>query len=309
MVTSPYKYRPNILILEDSDYAGPSIWNETSDPAWDGLSLDFADSFERILQIMYKQEVDVLVVLDSYIGGERNVIRQLELLREENQNIGLILFAYHGLDHHARFRCSVSNIIAIGQREPPGTLLQNILLLIPPSGIDQDFIYENKLFKDLPKKKELIIESPKIISDLRIVNKNYIDLVSRNPKEMYQLTPRQFEEFTAELFEKKGYKVKITPETKDGGKDLLILQHNVLGEFLIYTECKRYAPDNPVGVRIVRELHGTVMADQATAGIVVTSSYFSPEAKQFTEQVKHRLSLIDFDKLKLWIGGNLKDTR
>jgi len=115
------------------------------------------------------------------------------------------------------------------------------------------------------------------------------------------LTPRQFEEYTAELFEKRGYKVKLTPETRDGGKDLLIIQGDTLGEFLIYTECKRYAPDNPIGVRIVRELFGTIIADRATAGIIVTSSYFSPDAIVFTEKIKHQMSLVDFVKLKKWI--------
>lgn len=43
------------------------------------------------------------------------------------------------------------------------------------------------------------------------------------------------------------------------------------------------------------------MADKATAGVLVTSSYFSKPALEFEEKVKSQLSLHDYYDLKKWI--------
>ena len=141
-----------------------------------------------------------------------------------------------------------------------------------------------------------------LIDDIKVVNKRILDLVNRNPNDIYNLAPRQFEILVAEIFEEKGYNVELTQETRDGGKDLIIVDKGAIGNFMIYAECKRYAPDNPVGVRVVSDLLGRVFADKVTAGIVITSSYFSPDAKTFTEQVKHQMSLVDFVKLNQWMN-------
>jgi len=45
-----------------------------------------------------------------------------------------------------------------------------------------------------------------------------------------------------------------------------------------------------------------VAADRATAGVLVTSSYFSDEAKQFTEQVKSQMSLLEYADLTKWVN-------
>lgn len=60
---------------------------------------------------------------------------------------------------------------------------------------------------------------------------------------------------------------------------------------------QKYAPDRPVGVNLVRELYGTISADKATAGLLITTSYFSQDAINFKNQVSHQLSLIDYVKL------------
>ena len=63
--------------------------------------------------------------------------------------------------------------------------------------------------------------------------------------------------------------MELTKQTRDGGKDLIILNNSSLGDFVIYAECKKRAPKYPVNVGFVRELYGTVNADNATAGIMV----------------------------------------
>ena len=91
--------------------------------------------------------------------------------------------------------------------------------------------------------------------------------------------------------------MELTKQTRDGGKDLIILHNSSLGDFVIYAECKKRAPKYPVNVGFVRELYGTVNADNATAGIMVTTSYFSRDARKYREKIKSRMSLIDYTEL------------
>lgn len=148
------------------------------------------------------------------------------------------------------------------------------------------------------------IEAPQLIqiaTDIRLVNGRLLEAIRKNHRAIHDLTSRQFEEFVAELMETRGYHVDLTKATRDGGKDLIVANHRDIGNFIFYVECKKYAPSNPVGVRLVRELAGTVLADRVTAGIMVTSSYFSPDAIDYSNKLQHQLGLIDFLKLKLWV--------
>lgn len=143
-----------------------------------------------------------------------------------------------------------------------------------------NLISKNIHHKGLILNNEKIIEtSPEfklITTDISIVNKSILDKIKSRPEDVYNLTPRQFEEMVAELMTKRGYNVDLTKHTRDGGKDLIIANHSDIGDFMYYVECKRYAAHNPIGVNLIRELAGTISADRVTAGLMITSSYFSP---------------------------------
>lgn len=123
------------------------------------------------------------------------------------------------------------------------------------------------------------------------------DKVALRPEILQEITPRQFEELVCELFERKGYNVQLTKQTRDGGKDLIVLNNSVLGDLVIYAECKKKAPKHPVNVGLVRQLYGTVEADRVTAGIMVTNSYFSKDARRFQQTIKSRMNLMDYSEL------------
>jgi molybdopterin converting factor small subunit len=118
--------------------------------------------------------------------------------------------------------------------------------------------------------------------------------LSRRPELLYQLRPRQLEELMAELYEREGFEVELTPETHDGGVDLFLVKHTPFGRLLTLVDTKRHAPDRPVGVGVVRQLFGVVEAKRASAGVVTTTSFFSASARRFQEEVPFRLGLQDF---------------
>lgn len=148
----------------------------------------------------------------------------------------------------------------------------------------------------LPEKK-LITPSKEIIKDVTILNETLLKKAKENPYIIHEFTPRQFEEMVCELLDKQGYDVKLTKQTRDGGKDIIAVQKSILGEFVIYVDCKKYAVHNPIRVGLVRELYGTVAADDVTAGLLVTTSYFTKDAKEYRDTIKNRMSLMDYNDL------------
>lgn len=137
-----------------------------------------------------------------------------------------------------------------------------------------------------------------ILTSVDDVNRKLLLHIRANPNEVFEISPRQYEEVTAELFSELGYDVTLTPKSKDGGKDILIAKKDALGSFLFYVECKRYAPDRPVGVEVVNALSGVVERGRATAGIVMTTSRFTKGAREAERELQHRLALKDYSDWK-----------
>lgn len=134
----------------------------------------------------------------------------------------------------------------------------------------------------------------RIEHDVQVVGAQMLSRLDRDPELLYKLTPRQFEEVVADLLRALGYDTEITPATRDGGKDIYAARKDALGRFLYIVECKRHAPDNPVGVGVVRSLAGVVHAERANGGIVATTSFFTRDAREFQEQLSYQLKLQDY---------------
>jgi restriction endonuclease Mrr len=135
------------------------------------------------------------------------------------------------------------------------------------------------------------------------VNEELIRYLARHPEETRVMPPRRFEQLIAEIFTDMGYSVHLTPETRDGGRDLLAHFKLPHGETLTLVECKRFASDRPVGIDIAQRFLWVVdNKDRASGGLIATTSYFSPEALDLERQYQYRLALRDFEVLKEWLN-------
>lgn len=132
-------------------------------------------------------------------------------------------------------------------------------------------------------------------------NTALVERLRLEPELLRDLTPRRFEEIVAELLSQQGYSVELTPPSQDGGFDMYAARKDGLGRFLFLVECKRYTPPNKVGVSIVRSLHGVVQQQQANAGIVVTSSFFTRGAKEFQQRIPYQVQLQDYLAIQQWL--------
>lgn len=154
-----------------------------------------------------------------------------------------------------------------------------------------------------------LLDSSAVRTVVALCEEHWQDLITdlaRNPDRLHNLDSRRFEELVAELLSRDGMNVELTPRSKDGGRDVLAYCTTPVGEHLFYVECKRYSPDNPVDIRIVRELFGVVEAERATAGMIVTTSRFTSGALQFRESVRHRMTLKDYERLWKWLGDHAR---
>ena len=142
-----------------------------------------------------------------------------------------------------------------------------------------------------------------IVTDVRSVTLALIRKLAADPRLVYSLTPRQFEEVVAELLGSRGYDITLTPASRDGGVDIYAAKQSELGSFLYLVECKRYAPENKVGVGLIRELLGVVAQQRATAGILATTSFFTAGAQELQRDVKWQLSLKDYADVEAWLTG------
>lgn len=94
-----------------------------------------------------------------------------------------------------------------------------------------------------------------------------------------------FEHLIRELFErefrKHGAEVRVTRASRDGGVDAVVLDPDPIRGGKIVIQAKRYT--NTVSVAAVRELFGTVNAEGATKGILVTTADYGPDAYEFAK--------------------------
>ena len=115
-------------------------------------------------------------------------------------------------------------------------------------------------------------------------------------------SPRRFEELVASIFKNQGFDVELTPESRDGGFDVLAVHKDAFtGESKYLVECKRYAVTNTVGIGIVQRLLGVVEDQKATKGILATTSFFTKDARLVEERNRSKLALNDYNVLVGWL--------
>ena len=91
----------------------------------------------------------------------------------------------------------------------------------------------------------------------------------------------------------------------DDGVDGVIDQ-DALGLDRVYIQAKRYANGNNIGAGAIRDFFGSLDRHKATKGLFVTTSTFSPSARETAEFLSKRIVLIDGEQLtKLMIRHNV----
>lgn len=116
-------------------------------------------------------------------------------------------------------------------------------------------------------------------------------------KLLQEASPEFFERAVLEVLWSMGYgggqgQKEHLGKTADGGIDGVIRQ-DPLGLRKVYVQAKRYADNNTVGSPDINGFYGALARKGADRGVFITSSRFSPAAKEAADQFGGRIILID----------------
>lgn len=129
--------------------------------------------------------------------------------------------------------------------------------------------------------------------DPRFIEQSDVLSTLESRSNLMELTPGEFENLIANLFQSMGLQTRLTQASRDGGVDCVAYdQRPILGGKVVI-QAKRYK--HTVGVSAVRDLFGTVQNEGASKGILVTTSGYGKAAFDFAQGKP--LELLD--------GGNL----
>jgi hypothetical protein len=125
--------------------------------------------------------------------------------------------------------------------------------------------------------------------------------ILKHPKERFSVSPRVFEETVAEILNRMGYSVQLTPQSGDKGRDIIANLSTPTAPILMLVECKRYAPDRLVGVEPITRLWSRLFDDKANLALAVTTSGFQPVAHEFAKTRGYQVQLADGEQFMKWI--------
>jgi Holliday junction resolvasome RuvABC ATP-dependent DNA helicase subunit len=115
-------------------------------------------------------------------------------------------------------------------------------------------------------------------------------------KAIDSLSGVDFEKVVANLLSRMGFHAEMTRASGDGGIDVIAsLDKPIVGGRYLF-QCKRFSPINLIGSPTLRDFYGAVTADRAVKGVFITTSDFTPQAREFGEKVG--LELINFSRLQ-----------
>lgn len=116
------------------------------------------------------------------------------------------------------------------------------------------------------------------------------------------ISPFEFEDLVAKLFNQLGYHTEVTPRTGDYGVDVIAKN----GKDIIAIQAKKYARGNKVGNRDVQQLLGAMQFRKVKANkaILITTSDFTFQAKEQAKETP--IELWDGDYINSMLRKYLK---
>ncbi|HEV2720519.1 MAG TPA: restriction endonuclease [Thermoanaerobaculia bacterium] len=132
-----------------------------------------------------------------------------------------------------------------------------------------------------------------------------------DPSLIHQLTPDQFEELVCDRLFEMGLEPRRIGATnqRDGGIDVVFWprERNVF-PFLGAAQVKhRTDPTKKESPAAIRDFAGAMSAHPFNAGLFVSNTSFTPDAKWFARERAKLIRLRGYDDIRRWLAGNFQD--
>jgi restriction system protein len=130
------------------------------------------------------------------------------------------------------------------------------------------------------------------------------EMIQRDPRTIYEIDWRKWEEIIAGAYKQQGFDVMLTPRSNDGGVDVIATLPG-FGSIRYFDQVKAYAAGRVVTANDVSALLGALdRFGNVSKGIVTTTSEFAPGIATdptFQRFMPYRLELRAKDALLEWL--------
>jgi restriction system protein len=133
-------------------------------------------------------------------------------------------------------------------------------------------------------------------------DQRFVDFLTVNFDDIDEVNWRQFEGLAAEFFGRLGYGVALGPGRGDDGVDIRLWPDATLSDdepATVLVQCKRER--RKVTKATVKALWADVVAADARSGLIVTSSAFSPGARETRDARGYPIAEADRETLRAWV--------
>jgi hypothetical protein len=138
-----------------------------------------------------------------------------------------------------------------------------------------------------------------------------LQMLNKDFSSIYKLDSEQFELLICERLSRMGFAVERVGSTyaPDGGVDIVAWPNKPDPfPFLLAVQVKHHRrPTLKTGPGAVKDLQAVIHSQAFQAGVLVTNTSFTPNAKWFASNSHHIIRLRDIDDLKRWLKGDFSD--
>lgn len=161
--------------------------------------------------------------------------------------------------------------------------------------------FREKEFEDVVALSELFASESLRTSSGTFLDQRFIDYLSANVSDLQTMNWRKFEGLVGEYFTREGYHVELGPGRGDDGIDARLWpEKRAEGDpATIIVQCKRQKES--ISKVIVKSLWADLVAEGAQSGLIVTTSRFSPGAKQTRTVRQYPIELVDGVAVIKWV--------
>lgn len=125
-----------------------------------------------------------------------------------------------------------------------------------------------------------------VIQAITNLSKFLAKVIANNPQELKNMEWRDLERMLAVVFERLGFKVELTPSSKDGGKDI-ILEFSISGETKSYlVEVKHWRSKQKVGQGYISEFLNVIANEKKQGGLYIATYGYSSDAFEALTEIE-----------------------
>ena len=132
---------------------------------------------------------------------------------------------------------------------------------------------------------------------IRSISHEFARLVASDPETLDHLEWRDLERMMARVMEGLGFQTTLTPPSKDGGKDLVVVCQAVGGVESYIIELKHWRSGKRVGKESVSDFLHVIVAENRSGGLFLLTSGYAADAFE---------GLAELNRQRLELGGRSK---